>query len=207
MPSTEQSAHSAPACYRPDLPPCYKAGMRHALRLHPDSLCFAATQIEVEVSQPHAGGLVFAYFVTGRIDALRIPPATPATRADQLWQTTCFEAFLRPSAGPAYYEFNFAPSSRWAAYRFESYRDGMRDVTELSAPRIDVRTSPELFTLEASLQLDPLLASPRDATWRLGLSAMIEEASGRKSYWALTHPPGKADFHHSDCFAQEIAPA
>jgi hypothetical protein len=27
---------------------------------------------------------------------------------------------------------------------------------------------------------------------------------GRKSYWALAHPPGKADFHHSDCLAYEF---
>jgi hypothetical protein len=30
---------------------------------------------------------------------------------------------------------------------------------------------------------------------------VIEETNGRKSYWALAHPPGKPDFHHSDCFA------
>jgi hypothetical protein len=34
--------------------------------------------------------------------------------------------------------------------------------------------------------------------WRIGLAAVIEDTSGHKSYWALVHPPGKADFHHSD---------
>jgi hypothetical protein len=48
---------------------------------------------------------------------------------------------------------------------------------------------------------------PPGASWRLGLSAVIEETSGRISYWALAHPPGKADFHHSDCFAHELPPA
>jgi len=47
---------------------------------------------------------------------------------------------------------------------------------------------------------------PRDVIWQLGLSAVIEEKSGRKSYWALAHPPGEADFHHSDCFAHEFSP-
>jgi len=33
---------------------------------------------------------------------------------------------------------------------------------------------------------------------------VIEETSGRLSYWALAHPSGKPDFHHADCFACEI---
>jgi hypothetical protein len=48
---------------------------------------------------------------------------------------------------------------------------------------------------------------PADAPWRLGLSAVIEDRSGQKSYWALAHPPGRPDFHHEDCFALELTPA
>jgi len=40
-----------------------------------------------------------------------------------------------------------------------------------------------------------------EATTKLGLSAVIEEADGTKSFWALAHPPGRPDFHHPDCFA------
>jgi hypothetical protein len=36
---------------------------------------------------------------------------------------------------------------------------------------------------------------------------VIEETNGNKSYWALAHPPGKADFHHADCFALEFPKA
>ncbi|HZF44227.1 MAG TPA: hypothetical protein VEZ48_12550 [Sphingomonadaceae bacterium] len=39
---------------------------------------------------------------------------------------------------------------------------------------------------------------------RLALSAVIEESAGRKSYWALAHPPGAPDFHHPACFAAEL---
>ena len=43
--------------------------------------------------------------------------------------------------------------------------------------------------------------------WRLGLSAVLEERDGTKSYWALAHPPGDTpDFHHEDCFAAQLAP-
>jgi hypothetical protein len=46
---------------------------------------------------------------------------------------------------------------------------------------------------------------PRAEKWHLGLSAVIEEHNGRKSYWALAHRPGKPDFHHSDCFSHEFS--
>ena len=72
--------------------------MRQALKLHPDSLCFAATHIEVDVARPRAGSLVLCYFVTGKISDLRMPPVVPAARADELWRHTCFEAFVRGSA-------------------------------------------------------------------------------------------------------------
>ena len=174
--------------------------MRHTLRLHPDSLCAAATQIEVDVARPRPDSLVLSYVVSGRISDLRLPPIVAAVRADELWQHTCFEAFVRPSAGPGYYEFNFSPSTQWAAYGFDGYRSGMRVATEIDAPRIELRSSVESYTLQAALEFDGL-----SLPWRLGLAAVLEETNGRKSYWALAHPPGKADFHQADCFALELS--
>lgn len=181
--------------------------MRQALRLHPDSRCSAATRIYVELARPRADRLVLCYVVTGKIGELRMPPVTAAGRSDELWRHTCFEAFVRASPGVAYYEFNFAPSTQWAAYRFESYRSGRRVAAEISAPPIEVQSSPDCYALRASLELDRLPDLPREALWRFGLSAVIEDQSGRMSYWALAHPPGKPDFHHSDCFAHELSPA
>ena len=175
--------------------------MRQLLILHPDSRCFAVAHIEVGVARPRADSLVLSYIVTGKMRNVRMPPAMAAVRSDELWRHTCFEAFVRTSAGPAYYEFNFAPSTQWAAYRFSGYRSGMCVATEIGAPRIDVRSSAEGYTLQAKLELDRL-SSP---SWRLGLAAVLEETSGRKSYWALAHPPGKADFHHADCFTLELS--
>ena len=174
--------------------------MRHTLRLHPDSLCAAAKRIEVDIARPRPGSLILSYVVSGRIGDLRVPPVVAAARADELWRHTCFEAFIRASTGSAYYEFNFSPSTQWAAYQFSGYRSAMRDATEIAAPRIEVRSTAESYTLQAALEFDGL-SSP----FNLGLSAVLEEANGRKSYWALAHPPGKADFHHGDCFALELS--
>ena len=150
--------------------------------------------------------LVLLYVVTGQIGDLRLRPVVAPARTDELWRHTCFEAFVRSSPGAAYYEFNFAPSTQWAAYRFDDYRSGMRVANEIGAPRIEVQTAPDHFTLRAALELGAFSDLPRGA-WRLGLSAVIEEASGRKSYWALAHPTGKPDFHHADGFACELPEA
>jgi hypothetical protein len=174
--------------------------MRQTLRLHPDSLCAAATRIEADIARPRPNSLILSYVVSGRIGGLLMPPVGAAARTDELWRHTCFEAFVRPSAGPGYCEFNFSPSTQWAAYQFNSYRSGMRIATEIGAPRIEVRSSAETYTLQAALEFDGL-SSPL----HLGLSAVLEETNGRKSYWALAHPPGKADFHHADCFVLELS--
>jgi hypothetical protein len=181
--------------------------MRQALRLHPDSRCAAATSIDVDVARPRAGALVLSYVVTGRIGGLRLPPVTVSARADELWRHTCFEAFVRASPGEAYYEFNFAPSTQWAAYRFDGYRSGMRIAAEITAPRIEVQSGAERYASQAALELDALPNLPRNVGWRLGLAVVIEETNGNKSYWALAHPPGKPDFHHADGFALELSPA
>jgi hypothetical protein len=42
---------------------------------------------------------------------------------------------------------------------------------------------------------------------RVALASVIEDGGGTLSYWALKHPPGKADFHHAHGFALELAVA
>lgn len=175
--------------------------MRQALTLHPGSRCRAATRIDAEAVRPRPDSLVLHYAVTGNIADLRMPAATAPARTEGLWQTTCFEAFLRASPGSIYYEFNFSPSTEWAAYRFSGYRAGMSIAGEVAPPQVEMRSDSAGCEMRASLELDGLPDLPGNSVWRLGLAAVLEETDGRKSYWALAHPPGRPDFHHSDCFA------
>ena len=181
--------------------------MLHALKLHPDSRCDAVTGIEIDVARFPGGALVVTYYLKGRTADLLLPPVGLPRRTDGLWRHTCFEAFVRATGNEAYAEFNFSPSTAWAAYRFSGYRDGMTIAREVSDVEIDVRATGATFDLQAPMELGALENLPSEGYWRLGLSAVIEETSGRLSYWALAHPPGKADFHHSDCFTLEVAPA
>ena len=178
--------------------------MRLALKLHPDSTTAAASSVEVEVTRPRDSALTLSYVVIGKISSVRVPSVVAPARADGLWQHTCFEAFLAILPNVGYYEFNFSPSTQWAAYGFSDYRSGMQVASGIDAPAIEVSSSPESCTLRATLALGAANV-PRGARCRLGLSAVIEETNGNKSYWALAHAPGKPDFHRADCFTHEFS--
>ena len=123
--------------------------------------------------------------------------AEPA-RADELWRTTCFEAFLRPLGEQSYAEWNFAPSGEWAAYDFSGYRENMLPAEVGSPPYIRVEDNLTWWAVGATI------AVPADTNWELGLSAVLEEKDGTKSYWALAHPGEKPDFHDPGCFVARL---
>jgi hypothetical protein len=167
---------------------------RRTLELHRDFTCRAAAASDVEIDLSPSGLLRLGYRVTGDLDLLRLPPAAPPDRTDDLWKTTCFEAFIQPGDGPAYYEFNLSPSTAWATYGFIGPRQDMRPAFEIPAPRIETMAERAGFQLGAEIDL-PLAVFPVGRPWRVGLTAVIEDTSGGKTYWALAHPPGAPDFH------------
>jgi hypothetical protein len=129
-----------------------------------------------------------------------LPEGSGGARAHGLWQTTCFEAFLRGEGDDAYREWNFAPSGDWAAYDFTGYREGMTEAEVGPPPYIRMEDNLTWWTLGATITVES------DRRWLLGLSVVLEEQDGTKSYWALAHPSGdKPDFHTADCFAARLA--
>jgi len=127
-----------------------------------------------------------------------IPEAGEPTRADELWKTTCFEAFLRPVGEAIYREWNFAPSGQWAAYDFSGYREGMIASETGAEPYIRMEDNLTWWALGATIPV------PADTNWELGLSVVLEEKEGAKSFWALRHPGEKPDFHDPGCFAAHL---
>lgn len=172
---------------------------------HRDTPCDAVAAIAVEVTRPRPTSLALRYRLEGDITRLAVPGWVRRSRADELWKTTCFEAFVRHGQGDAYHEFNLSPSGQWAAYGFNGYRQGMTIHPGVEPRDLDRQADSGRLDITATLDLDRLGLAP-DAAWRLGLSAVIEETNGRKSYWALAHAPGKPDFHHPDSFACVLEP-
>lgn len=166
---------------------------------HPDFPPEAARSVTVRVGWSNTGLADLEYLVhaTGKLD---LPDWQPRDRADELWRTTCFELFVKRPGAEGYLEFNFSPSGKWAGYQFDGYRSGMRN-SAAQDPDIVIFDDSSLSLKATPRPLE--LVSGRAA---IGLSVIVVEADGPRSFWALKHPPGKPDFHHPDCFALQ-APA
>lgn len=145
------------------------------------------------------GALVFDYRVTGRIDDLVLADAAWPERTDNLWETTCFEVFARRPDETSYLEFNFAPSTRWAAYWFSAYRAG-RIGPDITPPRIVMTKTAEELRFRAEIEANAL----PQGRLLLALTAVIEEKSGVKSYWSLAHAGADPDFHALEGFAFDL---
>ncbi len=177
--------------------------MRRALKAHASSDRGPVVRIEADIRRLHPRTLVLSFELVGDPDGLRIPAPAPEQRTEGLWRHTCFEAFLELEGG-GYLEFNLSPSGQWAAYRFEAYRDGMAPLEPFEPNEIAFARTGDGLSLKTALELPDLEGLPAEGPWRLGLAAVVEDANGRIRYWALAHPPGKPDFHHSDGFACEV---
>lgn len=167
-----------------------------ALVPHPATPRAAVQSLFVHVQRgPQA--LSLRYVLAARLERLRLPAPRAPARADGLWRHTCFEVFVAAPGAQGYEEYNFSPSGEWAAYRFNRYREAGSPVAE-RMPKTDCRRGAGELAVQAELPC------PARGRLRLGLSAVIEDAEGELSYWALRHPSSRPDFHHADSFALEL---
>ena len=175
----------------------------YPLEQHPAHRPLAVSQIEARVIGHDSNWLRVRWRIEGS-QSLVVPAFAGKGRADELWQTTCFELFLKPDGGAPYLELNLSPSERWNAYHFEAYRWGMAERPFPREPECTLRLGSSFAIFDAAI---PAAGLP-NVECAMGLSAVIEEHGGVKSYWALAHPDAKPDFHAPACFAATLpAPA
>ncbi len=170
--------------------------MRHELTPHRRTPPAATMTILGEAARD-GDVLAIRHLLRGDVATVRMGQAREGRRTDGLWRTTCFEAFVRPSGSAGYLEINAATTGDWACYRFDAYRDGMREAD--ATPVLDRGESE--FAMRIDLRTIDGFAG-RD--WDVALTAVIEETDGTKSFWARKHPPGAPDFHDPDCFVWQL---
>jgi hypothetical protein len=100
-----------------------------------------------------------------------------------------------------YSEFNFSPCERWAAYDFAAYRSGMAERAMERGPVITPRRGGDGLFCDVAIPAPALPPLP----WRYGPTAVLEEAGGVKSYWAMAHAGETPDFHHPACLGATLA--
>ena len=98
--------------------------MRWTLKQHPDSRASAVTRIEVEVGRPSANQLRLRYAVSGAPDLILVPAPADPERTDQLWRSTCFEAFARQAGAE---QFLVLPAEPALGEQVRQRRDGAED--------------------------------------------------------------------------------
>lgn len=167
---------------------------------HPACPPLTVSSVQARILALDAHWLTLRWRVEGA-GQLIIPPFAGKGRADGLWQTTCFELFVKPDGGDTYAEFNLSPSQAWAAYDFSGYREGMAERASLHDPVCTPRRGQSVLIFDAAIPATALPPLP----WTYGLAAVIEEEVGRKSYWAIAHGADRPDFHSETCFAAHLA--
>lgn len=136
-----------------------------------------------------------------------LAPLAAPSRADALWTTTCFEAFLKRPGADVYIELNISPSGRWASYAFDSYRTGMRIAERVILDRFALQAIDGTIRVSAVFEVADATFAEADV-WHAGFAAIIESAERDVSHWALLHTGERPDFHAGDCFTAVLrAPA
>ncbi|MEW6719498.1 MAG: DOMON-like domain-containing protein [Thermodesulfobacteriota bacterium] len=144
--------------------------------------------------------LSVAFALRGGLSGIAIPPpARVAGRKDRLWEETCLELFIGEAGSGGYREINLSPSGHWNVYRFSGYRQGMREEKAVASLPFTVVREPDALLL--SLELDLARILPGSGELEIGASAVLRDAAGRTSHWALRHPAPRPDFHRREGFA------
>ena len=143
--------------------------------------------------------LAVSFELLGNMEELAMPleADTPARKRD-LWEETCLELFLGVKDSPSYWEFNLSPAGHWNVFRFVAYRDGMQEEDAFPSLPFRVQNLAGSFLLNLEIDLDRIIQAgqPLDA----GISAVVKKRDGEVSYWSLTHPGPRPDFHRRDSF-------
>lgn len=178
---------------------------RWPLYPHPLYPASAVRAVHASLSATDAGPQA-TFQIEAELAALRWPAAAAPAFRDRLWRHSCLELFAADTA-QAYREFNFSPSSEFAAYGFDAYRSGMRALQLGGEPAIHWREEPACIRVDIRLPAGWLLAAPAAQPRAVGLAAVLEQRDGSVSYWALRHSGPKPDFHHRDGFIAGWPPA
>lgn len=172
----------------------------YRLLAHPAFPPSHITSVEARIIGRDANWLRMRWRIEGSAQ-LVIPEFAGRGRADGLWQTTCFELFLKPEGVAAYCELNLSPSERWNAYDFSARREGMAERLFPQEPVCTLRHGSSFAIFDAAI---PARGLP-DTVCAMGITCVLEEQAGVKSYWALGHGDGNPDFHDPACFLARLA--
>jgi hypothetical protein len=114
-------------------------------------------------------------------------------RADELWKSTCFEAFMAHPKQNAYWEINISSQGGWNLYHFTAYRQPQPPQQNFDFKLIELSTT----ATQVRAVLEHSLASKQlDAS----LCCVIKSKNNETFYYSTQHAGVKPDFHLRESF-------
>jgi hypothetical protein len=123
-------------------------------------------------------------------------PGERLRRENDLWKTTCFEAFFARPGEAGYWELNVSASGAWNLYRFSAYR-------EPQPPALSEDFA--LAELGAGGGLVSCRLEPKIAPCALEASLCMVARTGEGThYFSTKHAGAKPDFHLRGSFTLRL---
>ncbi|MFT6070341.1 MAG: hypothetical protein ACJAT2_003226 [Bacteriovoracaceae bacterium] len=149
------------------------------------------------------GVLKVAFNLTGDLGSVLAPmPVDLPARVIGLWESTCFEMFIKNSEKEEYFEFNCSSANNWNIFYFPKKRAALKEFTPISNLASSTVLKDDQLSVSFWIDLKKLpIGFWIDGQMKLGLTSVLESKSGGLSYWALEHLDTKPNFHKPESFS------
>lgn len=162
---------------------------------------FEPLDIELSISVNlawQADKIIIDFELIGDLNRLDLAEVTTEkNRVIGLWESTCFELFIKAIDSDEYLEFNFSPSGDWNCFYFTHYRSELTQYTAISSSDIEISVHQRQGQYQQNIQINtaqfPSCLQQAEQS-KIGLNAVLKTGDSL-SYWALYHPRYQADFH------------
>jgi len=134
------------------------------------------------------------YKIEGEIAKYNFPQESQQKRVHELWRKSCFEFFFSIGDSDEYYEINISPTTEWNIYHFNSYREGMKEVTDISIPSINVHRGKESISLSFEVQF--LAQEIVNKPFSYNLATILLNNSSLRYFFTIHRKDGDVDFHN-----------
>lgn len=152
------------------------------------------------------GVLKVLFEIEGPVENLLIStPGLHPARVIGLWESTCFEMFVKHTSKDEYFEFNCSTANNWNIFYFLKEKAALKEYLEISNLASSTIINPGKVSLSFWIDLKKFPDDFwEDGKMQLGLTSVIESKDGGLSYWALDHLDKKPNFHLSKSFTYQL---
>jgi len=160
-------------------------------------------EIQLDVDLKSDGPILKLQFeITNDVNNILIPSrAITPKRVIGLWESTCFECFIKNPNSDSYYEFNFSPDGHWNCFFFETPGKELKECNNIAFPTTISKHNDDHFSFSVEINTE----SMKEGFWsskemEFGLTTVIEDEKNNLSFWAIEHHDERPNFHNFSSF-------